>query len=556
MIDTAIKEDLILDKKLIIPKNKLDAIRIMNELHPVAGGQPTHEKDQPNDNNPILDLACTLANIHASGVGEHADLRSIQNEPPRFFYGEGFISGISSLKGNGILAIFGHWRDGSGNYAIKQFYYTDKEISYRNALSEDKWSAWIDILTSNSQLDYNKLLNVPITSTLSDDKNKIASIFSVNEVNRKAVNAQKTADLANDKAVEANNNANKRSLKTETLLRKGSLSTTNLNDVTEVGNYYQIQNAQATTARNYPKALAGNLFVLEATGGATDCIQIYTTYSTNKLFVRNKYGATWSAWKETADELDVVKAQSRADAAFTRVKPIAEGGTGGTTVAAARTNLGLKGAALVDITSTLSDAKDLAASIFSVNEINRKANTAQTTGNNADAKAVKAQARADAAFTRVKPITEGGTGAKSVSVARTNLGLGNAATENVARSIASDDNDLVNLGLLKENISKYALIEFGEMSSNATKLMKSPFGSIPAITVTEVFVDNKWMKAGWFSLGNGSAGAFTYGAESYVEADQIRVVTGSNGVTYIKPYSPNMSTKHLVSGKIRVHVWT
>lgn len=438
MIETAIKEDLFLDKKLIIPKNKLDAIRIMNELHPVVGGQPTHEKDQPNDNNPILDLACTLANIHASGVGEHADLRSIQNEPPSFFYGEGFISGISSLKGNGILAIFGHWRDGSGNYAIKQFYYTDKEISYRNAISEDKWGAWIDVLTSNSQLDYNKLLNVPITSTLSDDKNKIASIFSVNEVNRKAVNAQKTADLANDKAVEANNNANKRSLKTETLLRKGSLSTTNLNDVTEVGNYYQTQNAQATTARNYPKALAGNLFVLEATGGATDCIQIYTTYSTNKLFVRNKYGATWSAWKETADELDVVKAQSRADAAFTRVKPIAEGGTGGTTVAVARTNLGLKGAALVDLTSTLSDAKDLAASIFSVNEVNRKANTAQTTANNADAKAVtadkkagNAQSRADAAFAKIKPITEGGTGATTAEDARKNLGI-TEATKNTA----------------------------------------------------------------------------------------------------------------------------
>ena len=311
MIETAIKEDLILDKKLIIPKNKLDAIRIMNELHPVVGGQPTHEKDQPNDNNPILDLACTLANIHASGVGEHADLRPIQNEPPSFFYGEGFISGIASLKGNGILAIFGHWRDGSGKYAIKQFYYTDKEISYRNALSEDQWSAWIEVLTSNSQLDYNKLLNVPITSTLSDDKNKIASIFSVNEVNRKANTAQITANNADAKAV----------------------------------------NAQRTAD----------------TGVA------------NAKIADDKAG----------------KAQSRADAAFTRVKPVAEGGTGATAVVQARINLGLKSAALADLTSTLSDAKDLAASIFTVNEVNRKVNTAQTTANNADAKAVAAQKTAD-----------------------------------------------------------------------------------------------------------------------------------------------------------------
>lgn len=299
MIETAIKEDLILDKKLIIPKNKLDAIRIMNELHLVVGGQPTHEKDQPNDNNPILDLACTLANIHASGVGEHADLRPIQNEPPSFFYGEGFISGIASLKGNGILAIFGHWHDGSGNYAIKQFYYTDKEISYRNATSEDKWGEWIDVLTSNSQLDYNKLLNVPITSKLSDDKNKIASIFSVNEVNRKANTAQIAANNADAKAV----------------------------------------NAQRTAD----------------TGVA------------NAKIADDKAG----------------KAQSRADAAFTRVKPINEGGTGATTVANARLNLGLKSAALADLTSTLSDAKDIAASIFSVNEINRKVNMAQTTANNA-----------------------------------------------------------------------------------------------------------------------------------------------------------------------------
>lgn len=285
MIETAIKEDLFLDKKLIIPKNKLDAIRIMNELHPVVGGQPTHEKDQPNDNNPILDLACTLANIHASGVGEHADLRSIQNEPPSFYYGEGFISGISSLKEKGILAVFGHWGDGSGNYAIKQFYYTDKEISYRNAISEDKWSAWIDVLTSNSQLDYNKLLNVPITSTLSDDKNKIASIFSVNEVNRKANTAQTTANNADAKAVAAQRTAD--------------------------------------------------------TGVA------------NAKVADDKAGT----------------AQSRADAAFTRVKPISEGGTGATTAANARKNLGIQTTNVLVVTGTIAHGGTIPIPAgFSVNE--------------------------------------------------------------------------------------------------------------------------------------------------------------------------------------------
>lgn len=323
MIETAVKGDLFLDTKLIIPENKLEAIRIMNELHPVVGGQPTHEQDQPNDNNPILDLACTLANIHASGVGAVADLRAIQNKPPEYFFGKGFMSGISSLKGNGIIAVFGQWRDSSGKYAIKQFYYTDKEISYRNALDVKNWSGWIDILTSNSELDYNKLLNVPITSTLSDDKTKIASIFTVNEVNRKANIAQTTANNADSKAM----------------------------------------NAQKTADTGVANA-------------------------------------------KTADD-KAGMAQARADEAFSRVKPITEGGTGAVTVAAARVNLGLKSAAVANLTSTLSDAKNIAASIFSVNEVNRKASTAQSTANNADAKAVNAQRTADEKWEKQQTIGSG-----------------------------------------------------------------------------------------------------------------------------------------------------
>ncbi len=56
----AVTADLHLDHKLIKPEDRLEKIRIYRELHPVLGGQPTDERDNPNDNNTALDLACTI----------------------------------------------------------------------------------------------------------------------------------------------------------------------------------------------------------------------------------------------------------------------------------------------------------------------------------------------------------------------------------------------------------------------------------------------------------------------------------------------------------------
>lgn len=193
--------------KGIKSENRLNRIRLIMKNDPVIGGQPNDNKNEFTSNTPLLDLACTLAHIHASGVGEYADLRKVQNQPPKFFFGKGFMSGISSLKGNGILVAFGQWRDNTGRYAVKQFFYSNNEISYRNALSETTWSNWISILTEQSVLDYHKLKNVPLTSTLSDDKGKISTIYAVNEVNRKAVTAQKSANNADAKAVKAQKTA-------------------------------------------------------------------------------------------------------------------------------------------------------------------------------------------------------------------------------------------------------------------------------------------------------------------------------------------------------------
>ena len=45
-------------------------------------------------------------------------------------------------------------------------------------------------------------------------------------------------------------------------------------------------------------------------------------------------------------------------------------------------------------------------------------------------------------FHRIKPVTEGGTGAATASDARLNLGLGGAAVKNVAAAVEEDDNKL------------------------------------------------------------------------------------------------------------------
>lgn len=78
-------------------------------------------------------------------------------------------------------------------------------------------------------------------------------------------------------------------------------STTDLNilsDVTKHGMYYQDANANATAARNYPIQEAGHLMV---TGGAYGAMQEYTTFSTNRKFVRGKNASgstSWRAWQE------------------------------------------------------------------------------------------------------------------------------------------------------------------------------------------------------------------------------------------------------------------
>lgn len=455
MIETARKEDLLLDSKLIIPENRLDAIRIMARLHPVVGDQPTNEKDQPNTNNPVLDLACTILNIHEKGIGVHADLRPIQNEPPSYFYGKGFMSGISNLKGNGILAVYGHWRDGSGRYAIKQFYYTDKEILWRNAVSDTAWSAWFDVLTGNSDLDYNKLLNVPLTSTLSDDKTKIASIFAVNNVNRAAVNAQKTANTAHalaqskqDKLTFVGDGPD--------VMKTGAFGLGNtiviqrnsdLNNYIQNGFYAVAYARDADTIENLPDKIKTkcSIFIYnsDSNKNVNDCTQIATHYKSTLTAIRTYYAHNnrWTDWHYIYNTENT----TTDPAGFLR--------SFGNAVALTTDNLtsDLK-VNRSDLVASAKYAYDVYQAALAADGKAVKAQQDATKGINdaaaADKKAANAQDRADAAFSRVKPISEGGTGATTAAQGRKNLGHGDASTRNVATSLNSNGNTLVPLNML------------------------------------------------------------------------------------------------------------
>ena len=145
MIDTERKEDLFLDTKLIKSENRLGKLRIIDELHPVLGGQPTHEADQPNDNNPFLDLACTM------------------------------------------------------QFTIDKVNEVDKKADTKLAKAQNlKDVANVAIARDNLGLGTSSTMNA--TSTLSDRTDQTATIKAVNDVNRDVVTAQKTANTANDKA--------------------------------------------------------------------------------------------------------------------------------------------------------------------------------------------------------------------------------------------------------------------------------------------------------------------------------------------------------------------
>ncbi|MEA5208527.1 phage tail-collar fiber domain-containing protein [Enterobacter mori] len=84
---------------------------------------------------------------------------------------------------------------------------------------------------------------------------------------------------------------------------RGQLGTDDLNTVTgtKYGRFCQPLSANATAARNYPIAEAGDLDVHQTGGnGAEACVQEYRSFSTRRIFLRtyNPAGSVWTDWCE------------------------------------------------------------------------------------------------------------------------------------------------------------------------------------------------------------------------------------------------------------------
>lgn len=70
-----------------------------------------------------------------------------------------------------------------------------------------------------------------------------------------------------------------------------------LNTITTPGLYYQPANAQASTGKNYPEAVAGSLEVYKHAG----ITQIYRVYNSSRSYIRTFYNGTWSVWTKQYD---------------------------------------------------------------------------------------------------------------------------------------------------------------------------------------------------------------------------------------------------------------
>jgi len=111
-------------------------------------------------------------------------------------------------------------------------------------------------------------------------------------------------------------------------LLNATVTPNSLGNVTDFNIYYQTANANAIIANGYPIAKAGTLYVTKSAYG---CQQMYITFQ-GEAFVRGLTGAFTPAAPNWSDWWPIFTGKSTV--------PVANGGTGATTAAAARAALG------------------------------------------------------------------------------------------------------------------------------------------------------------------------------------------------------------------------
>lgn len=178
-------------------------------------------------------------------------------------------------------------------------------------LADGKWSPQTTSGTGNiiRQTELDKKWNIQTTTGTGN----IVRTSVTDALSTRVTTAQSRADSAHSLATTANNTAN------SAYRDKGNLGTINLNTLgsnNSMGVYFQTANANATTARNYPKQEAGTLHVTKSAYG---CQQMYITFSSGEIFVRgltttwNGSNGPWQGWIRIAKKSEVDSAYNLAN---------------------------------------------------------------------------------------------------------------------------------------------------------------------------------------------------------------------------------------------------
>lgn len=130
-----------------------------------------------------------------------------------------------------------------------------------------------------------------------------------------------------------------------------------------------------------------------------------------------------------AAKADGTHSHTLTDSEIEGTLPISKGGTGATTAVAARTNLGLGTAATKGV---IEEVRNNNASLVTSGAVYTAINEVKET---------------------ITPISKGGTGATTAAAARTNLGLGTAATKGVATAVSNGNTNLVTSGAVYSAIN-------------------------------------------------------------------------------------------------------